>query len=204
MAPLEDKDISTAVRALNIGKKIRDLRLKNRFTLQDLADKTGLSKPFLSQIENSHVIPPLQTLLRVSRGLEVDLSFFFPGGRDDGKFSITRSTERAPVERRPHQEKGEVAYRYVALETKKSDKKMLPYLVEFPLRESDDMTFTSHQGEEFLFVIEGLVEFRTPERAEVLEPGDCIYIESDLDHGFRRVGDDPARAIAVVWVGADN
>lgn len=204
MASSNDKEIVSAVRALKIGKKIRELRLRNRFTLQDLADRTGLSKPFLSQIENSHVIPPLPTLLKVSRALDVNLSHFFRGIRDDGKFSITRSSERTPVERRSDPHGGEGNYSYVALETKKTDKKMLPLLVEFPFRDSEAMTFTSHKGEEFLFVIEGRVEFRTPEGAEELEPGDCIYMESDLDHGFRRLSDTPARAIAVVWMDKDD
>ena len=57
-------DISLEVKALKIGSKVRELRQKKHYTLQDVAAKTGLSKPFLSQIENDHVVPPVATLLK--------------------------------------------------------------------------------------------------------------------------------------------
>lgn len=195
----KDKDISLAVRALKIGNKVRELRQKNRYTLQDLAAKTGLSKPFLSQIENDHVVPPVATLLKLARALSVGMAHFFQDEVGSQKISVTREAERIKVERRPHQEKGEVNYVYVALETKKTDKNMEPFLVEFQSQETNEMVFQSHDGEEFLYVMEGKIEFRTIDRVEVLEPGDSIYFESDLSHSFRCVSDSPAKALAVIW-----
>ena len=195
----DDTEINLAIRAFKIGNKVRELRRNTKFTLQDLAAKTGLSKPFLSQIENNRVIPPVTTLLKLARGLNVHLSFFFDEEPNDEKVSITRHGERVRIERRPHQEKGEVGYTYISLETKRAGKNMEPYLVEFPIQDSREMVFMTHDGEEFLYVTEGCVEFRTIDRVEVLEPGDSIYIESDLSHSFRCVDGHPAKAIAVLW-----
>jgi quercetin dioxygenase-like cupin family protein len=103
------------------------------------------------------------------------------------------------VEKRPHQEKGEVDYIYIALETKKTNKSMEPFLVEFPIRDTEDMVFNSHEGEEFLYVTEGSVEFRTVDRVETLEAGDSIYFESDISHSFRCLSEAPAKALAVIW-----
>jgi transcriptional regulator with XRE-family HTH domain len=194
-----DQEISLAVKAFKIGNKVRELRQKNRFTLQDLAIKTGLSKPFLSQIENDHVVPPIATLLKLARALNVGMAFFFQDEIGSDKISITRQRERIRVERRPHQEKGEVDYIYIALETKKTNKNMEPFLVEFPIRDTEDMVFMSHEGEEFLYVTEGSVEFRTVDRVETLEAGDSIYFESDISHSFRCVSATPAKALAVIW-----
>lgn len=199
MTQQRNKDINLAVKAFKIGNKVRELRQKNRFTLQDLAVKTGLSKPFLSQIENDHVIPPIATLLKLARALSVGMGFFFQDEVGSDKISITRQEERVTVERRPHQEKGEVDYIYVALETKKTNKSMEPFLVEFPVRPAEEMVFMSHEGEEFLYVTEGRVEFRTVDRVEELNPGDSIYFESDMSHAFRCIGDKPAKALAVIW-----
>ncbi len=199
MTQKSDMDINLAVRAFKIGNKVRELRQNNRYTLQDLAAKTGLSKPFLSQIENNHVVPPVATLLKLARGLNVSMAYFFEDQVDNDKISITRQKECVRVERRPHQEKGEVGYAYFALETKKTNKKMEPFLVEFPIQESDQMVFTSHEGEEFIYVLEGTVEFRTVDRIEVLNRGDSIYIESEVSHSFRCLNDQPARAVAVLW-----
>ncbi len=194
-----NQEISLAVKAFKIGNKVRELRQKNRFTLQDLAIKTGLSKPFLSQIENDHVVPPIATLLKLARALTVGMGFFFQDEIGSDKISITRQRERIRVERRPHQEKGEVDYIYIALETKKTNKNMEPFLVEFPIRDTEDMVFMSHEGEEFLYVTEGSVEFRTVDRVETLEAGDSIYFESDISHSFRCLSETPAKALAVIW-----
>lgn len=194
-----NRDITIAVKALKIGNKVRELRQKNRFTLQDLAAKTGLSKPFLSQIENDHVVPPIATLLKLAKALNVAMAFFFQDEVSTEKISITRSHERGRIERRPHHHKGEVSYIYESLETRKPNKHMEPFLVEFQSRDTSEMVFMSHEGEEFLFLLSGRVEFRTIDRVEVLEPGDSIYFESDLSHSFRCIGDEPAKAVAVVW-----
>jgi len=195
----KDKDISLAVRALKIGNKVRELRQKNRFTLQDLAARTGLSKPFLSQIENDHVVPPVATLLKLARALNAGMAYFFQDEVGNEKVSITRQGERIRVERRPHQSQGEVNYIYEALETKKTNKNIEPFLIEFPPQQTDEMIFMSHDGEEFMYIMEGTVEFRTVDRVEILGAGDSIYFESDLSHSFRCISDKPAKALAAVW-----
>ena len=194
-------DIQLGVKALKLGSKIRELRLKKNYTLQDVAAKTGLSKPFLSQIENDHVVPPVATLLKVARAFNVSLAHFFQDEVGSDKIAITRHNERIRVEKRPHHRKGEVNYVYETLETKKTNKRMEPFLVEFPVQDSSEMVFMNHDGEEFLHVLEGTLEFRSVSRVEVLESGDSIYFESDLSHSFRCLGEKAARAIVVVWSG---
>ena len=194
-------DISLEVKALKIGSKVRELRQKKHYTLQDVAAKTGLSKPFLSQIENHHVVPPVATLLKLARSFDVGLAYFFQDEVGVDRIAITRRAERVRVERRPHHRKGEVNYIYEALDTKKTNKHMEPFLVEFPVQDTSEMIFMNHEGEEFLHVLEGTLEFRTIDRVEVLGPGDSIYFESELSHSFRCLGEKPARALVVVWTG---
>ena len=194
-------DISLEVKALKIGSKVRELRQKKHYTLQDVAAKTGLSKPFLSQIENDHVVPPVATLLKLARAFDVGLAYFFQDEVGIDRIAITRRNERVRVERRPHHRKGEVNYIYEALDTKKTNKHMEPFLVEFPVQNTSEMIFMNHEGEEFLHVLEGTLEFRSIDRVEVLGPGDSIYFESELSHSFRCLGEKPARAIVVVWSG---
>ena len=194
-------DISLEVKALKIGSKVRELRQKKHYTLQDVAAKTGLSKPFLSQIENDHVVPPVATLLKLARAFDVGLAYFFQDEVGIDRIAITRRDERIRVERRPHHRKGEVNYIYEALDTKKTNKHMEPFLVEFPVQDTSEMIFMNHEGEEFLHVLEGSLEFRSIDRVEILGPGDSIYFESELSHSFRCLGEKPARAIVVVWSG---
>jgi len=194
-------DITLEVKALKIGSKVRELRQKKHYTLQDVAAKTGLSKPFLSQIENDHVVPPVATLLKLARAFDIGLAYFFQDEVGIDRIAITRRDERVRVERRPHHRKGEVNYIYEALDTKKTNKHMEPFLVEFPVQDTSEMIFMNHEGEEFLHVLEGTLEFRSIDRVEVLQPGDSIYFESELSHSFRCLGEKPAKAIVVVWSG---
>jgi transcriptional regulator with XRE-family HTH domain len=193
------EEIQLAVKALKIGHKVRKLRQKNKYTLQDLAAKTGLSKPFLSQIENDHVVPPVATLLKLARALGVGLAYFFQDEASSERISVTRPLERVRVERRPHHCKEEIDYIYDSLETKIQNKHMEPFLIEFPVKETEEIFFMSHEGEEFLYLLEGKIEFRSVDRVEILEPGDSIYYDSELSHGFRCIGETPAKAVAVVW-----
>jgi transcriptional regulator with XRE-family HTH domain len=195
----EHQGMTPGVDALKIGRKIKELREKNRYTLQDLAAKTGLSKDILSQVEKDELVPPVATLLKLARALHVGMSYFFQDEVSSERIAVTRRQERVKVERRSHHQIGEVTYIYEALETKKGDKHMEPFLVEFPYQETSEMIFVRHEGEEFVHLLEGNLEFRSVDRVEVLEPGDSIYFDSDVHHSFRSLNEDAAKAIVVVW-----
>ncbi len=197
---VQSKDIGApVVDEFKIGSKLRELRQTKNYTLQDLVTKTGIPKSVLTEIESGDVIPPVATLLKLAKALNVGMAYFFEDEPVSEKISVTRSGERIRLERRPHHREGEVDYIYETLEAKKPDKHMEPLLVEFQPMDIADMVFVNHEGEEFLYVLEETLEFRTDDRMEVLNPGDAIYFESDINHSFRSLTDKPAKAIVVVW-----
>lgn len=195
MAKKEDR----AQEGLKIGQRVKDLRQKQNYTLQDIAAKTGLSKSLLSEVESGEVVPHVSTLLKLAKVLNVGMASFFEDVEVSERVSVTRRGERVRIKRRPHHREGEVDYIYESLETRKPGKHMEPFLVEFMPMETADMVFTSHDGEEFHYILEGKLEFRTDDRVEVLEPGDAIYFESDQNHSFRSLLKKPSKAIVVVW-----
>jgi len=186
------------VKAFNIGRKIRELRKGKALTLQDLSTATGLSKPLLSQIENEIVVPPISTLLKISRALEKDIAFFFQEPANDRRVVVVRTFERERLDTR-RLGRTDGGYSYESLAYKKSKKSMEPFLVEFERKDEKNMAFYSHDGEEFLFVLEGRVEFRTRDEVHELKEGDSLYFEADLPHAYRAVGRRNAKAIAVVF-----
>jgi transcriptional regulator with XRE-family HTH domain len=195
----QDQDAKSAAVELGIGRKLQNLREKKRLTLDDLSAKTGLSRDLLADIEKGDFVPPVATLLNVARALGVEMAHFFKDETPEMSISITRSGERIPIRQRPHHREGEVDYIYEALETRKQDKHMEPLLVEFQPLETSEMVFTSHDGEEFTYLLDGRLEFRTNDRVEILEPGDTLYFESAENHSFRSLDYKPARALVVVW-----
>jgi transcriptional regulator with XRE-family HTH domain len=194
-----NKKKTQADERLRIGAKVRERRQKKRLTLEDLAAKTGLTKSVLVKIEKDETVPPLGTLLKLSKALDISMAYFFEDEVEMERISVTRSGERVRVKRRPHHQEGEVDYIYESLESKNPNKHMEPFLVEFLPMETGDMVFMSHEGEEFHYVLEGKVEFRTDDRVEILYPGDSLYFESEINHSFRSLEGKPARVVAAVW-----
>jgi transcriptional regulator with XRE-family HTH domain len=195
----QNEDKNTAVEKLRIGRAVKELRHKKHITLQDLAARTGIPKSVLAEIENGDVVPPVASLLKLAKAFNVGMASFFEEEAPGTKISVTRSGERIRIKKRPHHHEGEVDYIYESLETHKADKHMEPLLVEFQPLDTGNMVFTNHEGEEFLFILEGRLEFRTDDRVEILEPGDTIYFESEINHSLRSLDEKPAKAIAVVW-----
>jgi len=187
------------VESLKIGKKVKELREKNRYTLQDMSAKTGLTAELLSEIETDQVVPPVATLLKLANALHVGMVYFFQEKAGSKKIAVTRASERVRMEKRPHHHHQEVNYVYETLETKKANNHMEPFLVELPRMPTSEMIFVSHDGEEFLHVLEGTLEFRSADQVHVLEPGDSIYFESDIGHSFRCLSKNSAKALVVVW-----
>ena len=191
-------DIKHEVKQLHIGKKIRELRKKAGLVLQHLSDRTGLSKPLLSQIEKELVSPPIATLLKISKALDVNIGYFFQDSYPEEKVVLVRKDESKVIDSR-YFGRDESGYYYEALAYKKSKKFMEPFLVEFKRKKVDQLTYFSHDGEEFIYLLEGTLEFRTENQQYVLYPGDSLYFESSIPHAYRALERRNARALTVVY-----
>ena len=191
-------DIKSELRDLHLGNKIRKLRQERRFTLQELADLTGMSKPLLSQIENDQVTPPLATLLKIAKGLRVGIHFFFEDEGDRRKYVLTRGDQGVLSQRRPRSD-GPEGYRYRSLAPGIRHKQMEPFLVVFDLKKWEDDCFYSHEGEEFLYILAGELEFHFGDEVMRLVAGDSIFYDSSIPHGYVSVGEEKAQAVAVLY-----
>lgn len=195
-------DIKEQIREFRIGEKIRELRQQKRLTLQELSELTTLSKPLLSQIENQQVIPPLATLLKIAKGLKVDIHFFFADAGNSQKYVLTRRENVREDEKVPRPAVNEAVspYTYHSLAQGLRHKHMEPFLVEFENREWDDSLFFKHEGdEEFVYVTEGELDFHYGDEVLRMRSGDSIYYDSGQPHGWVAVGERNARAVAIMY-----
>ena len=178
-----------------IGTRIADKRAELGITLERLAAATGFSKGYLSKIENSRKVPPIGSLSRIAAALRTDITELLhtPAAALDGGLSVVRAGERRPVVR------GGTAfgYDYVSLADNRRDKKMEPFLFTFP-SQIDKYVFFEHDGEEFMFVLSGRVEWQAGSRKLVLEPGDSIYFDARLPHRGRSL-EGEATALVVTY-----
>ena len=191
-------DIRHEVKKLHIGKKIRELRKKGGLVLQDLSDRTGLSKPLLSQIEKETVSPPIATLLKISKAFNTNISFFFQDDGPEEKVVVVRKDESKVIDSR-YFGREESGYYYEAIAFKKPKKYMEPFLVEFKRKRVDQLSYFSHDGEEFIYLLEGILEFRTESQQYILQPGDSLYFESSIPHAYRALERKNAKALSVIY-----
>lgn len=181
---------------LDLGSHVRKLRNQRNLTLQDLADLTGLSKPNLSQIENNFVTPPIATLLKIATALGVPIGYFFQDSPQQRNMIVVRKEDRYGVAKGPHI--SHIGYQYEPLAYPKIDKCMEPFIVVMEERQASDIVFNNHRGEEFLYVLEGSLEFCYGDESVILSEGDSLYFDSIVPHGYRGI-DGPARTLVVIY-----
>jgi transcriptional regulator with XRE-family HTH domain len=188
------QDMKAELKDLNLGQKIKTLRQRKGVSLQQMGEKTSLSEPLLSQIENEVVAPPVATLLKISKALNVNIGYFFQEEESGKRAVIVRKNER-----RIHEDPSKVGYYYESLAYPKADKHMEPFHVQFEVKNKEDILFFNHKGEEFVFVLEGQVEFSYEDEIFTLNAGDSLYFDSSSPHAFRAVGKKNALAIDVIY-----
>jgi transcriptional regulator with XRE-family HTH domain len=184
-----------AVDEKQIVKNIRNLRLSKKVSLGKLASLTGLTKSYVSKIENSHKAPPFSTLIKIANGLNTDVSLLIAEDSEilkDINLCIVRKNERKEVISR-----GSLyGYHYEALAHRKVGKNMEPYIIEPAFKEK---AVFSHEGEEFMYVLEGTHEFVYDGKKYILHEGDSIYFDSIIPHSGRNVGRKKAKILAVMY-----
>ncbi len=186
MARLNEKEVIS---------KIQSLRKSRGITLEQLAKMTGLTKGYLSQIENSNRTPPFSTLDKIAYALGVDITYFFINSMDeqvDSKITIVKPEERKKVApgglRR--------GYGYEALAYKKAGKNMEPYIITV---DSHSVGSFKHDGEEFLFILEGTLEFIFGGEKYILKPGDSVYFDSGIEHSGRALGNENVKMLCIIY-----
>ena len=162
-----------------IGKRIRILREQKGLSIEELSNLTGFDVEFLSNIETNKVQPQLGTVIKLSKALDSAVGRLV-SGVGDKIYSITRKTEQRPVSRSTAQKGRKDLYTYKSLAPEVKGRHMEALLVQ--LEENPDEELSVHEGEEFIYVMEGTVLFKIGEERFELEPGDSIYYLSTTQH----------------------
>jgi transcriptional regulator with XRE-family HTH domain len=180
------------------GAALKQLRRQNEWTLMDVSHRTGVPASTLSRIENDQISPTYDMLLKLSRGLDIDLAQLLSASPAAGPTSPAQ-TGRRSVSRRGDGETlklGNDVLRYVA--TDFLHKRITPIMAEY---RSDSLEafgeFMRHPGEEFLLVLEGELELHTEFYAPVsLKVGESIYFDSTMGHAYV-ARSHPCRAVSI-------
>jgi transcriptional regulator with XRE-family HTH domain len=178
---------------VDIIEKIKLLRDEKGFSLNKFSEMTGLSKGYLSKIENAVNFPPLSTLNRIAIALGVDLTYFFtqsPIDEMDKKIVITRKEDRVSIGEE-QQASGIVR---CPLADKKFGRNMDPFIIAIP---PDHQQVYQFSGEEFHLLLEGKVELSYGGERYVLNEGDCVYLDGDVPYTGKSLTKKPAKLLMI-------
>lgn len=179
----------TAAHVAGIGAKLRTLRTERKLTLADVSRLTGLSITFLSRVETSKAKISVSTLQKLAVFYQKNLLYFFEGLSVAGA-ALIRAEERRVLE---------TSERAVKMELLVGVPEFVMEPILFTVKPGGGSEGSySHEGEEFLFMLEGCLEMWLDEAERyVLKPGDSLYFRSTLAHRWKNSGQKDA---VILWV----
>ena len=163
----------------DIGPRMKALREEKKLGLEELADATGFDTSYLARIEEGREQPQLGTIIKLSKALDAAFSRLV-SGPGDKPYAVTRKSQRKPVSRTTTPRGQKQLYSYQSLDAEVQGRHMEALLVL--LEENPDEETSLHEGEEFIFVLEGRVVAKVGEDRFELEPGDSVYYLSTVPH----------------------
>ena len=183
-----------------VGEKIKSLRETKEISIAEMAERTGLAEEQINRIENNVDIPSLAPLIKIARALGVRLGTFLDDQDEMGavicrkqeETDSTISFSNNAMDARTHM-------RYQALAKSKSDRHMEPFIVDIEATNDTDFTLSSHEGEEFIYVMDGIIEVCHGKKKHIIKTGDTIYYDSIVPHHVHGYEGQAAKILAVVY-----
>lgn len=174
-----------------LGKKIKEMRIKRDMTLKNLSDETGLSTGFLSQLERGLTTISVDSLQKLSDALEVNLNFFFNASVKTDTVVMKRHQQRVmSIE--------EDRFIHYQMSQDYSDKSLFPRVIEImPQKEVEPLDSFSHEGEEFIYVLEGILTLIVDDDITDLYPGETAHFHSTRSHNWYNATNQMVRVLAV-------
>jgi transcriptional regulator with XRE-family HTH domain len=180
-----------------LGARIRKLRENLNITRSQLAETTGLPEIFIATMEEENLCPSLAPLQKIARALGVRMGTFMDDqiARDP---VINRREDRETDMSMQKALNKRAAFRYHSLGKGKTDRAMEPFYIEISPEDTEDQTLSSHQGEEFILVVQGRLKLIYGKETHVLEPGDSVYYNSIVPHYVGTASSEEAATIYAV------
>ncbi len=180
-----------------IGERVSKLRAAKGLTLEQLARLTGFEENFLADIEANKVQPQLGTVIKLSKALDSAMGQLV-SGRGDKLYTITRKDERKAISRSTSKTGQKQVYLYKDLAPEVKGRHMEALMVQ--LEENPEGELSVHEGEEFIYVMEGVVSLDIADDHHELTPGDSAYYPSTTPH-LIAAKEGQATILAVIYEG---
>ena len=170
-----------------VGKKIKKARTAKKIALDQVANETGFSVEYIKEIEAGKAMPPVGALLQIARALEIDSG------------SLLKEPESKMQSRIKAQTKRTEDYAYTTLTPGAENKHLKAFLVSIEAQQIHKGVDYHHEGEEFVYVLQGRIEVTVGEHVNTLRAGESLHFNSGIRHKLKSVSDDKAELIVVIY-----
>jgi transcriptional regulator with XRE-family HTH domain len=183
----------------NIGSKIKSIRESKQMTVEDMAQRSQLSVSQINDIESGNNIPSLAPLIKIARSLGVRLGTFLDDNDNLGPAVSRKNKADESIQTTNTVKKSTSHNTFYALAPHKTGRTMEPFVIEINPADEKDLEVSVHEGEEFIYVLEGVVKIVYGRDVYLLEQGDSIYYDSIVDHLVCAADEKGAKIVAVVY-----
>ena len=183
----------------NIGQKVKSIRESKSISVEQLAQGSGLSVDQIALIEENQNLPSLAPLIKIARVLGVRLGTFLDDSEDIGPVVCRKDDQPKGVSFSSESASSHNYLNFFSLAQSKVGRSMEPFLIDIDSASSIGYQLSSHEGEEFLYVLEGVIEVTYGISKYVLEAGESIYYDSIIEHNVHAANQSKAKILAVVY-----
>ena len=185
-----------------VGHKIKGLRESKNMTIDEMAERSGLTVEQISSIESEQTLPSLGPLIKIARALGVRLGTFMDDNdalgpvvcrAADRESDTSISFSNGATDARKHME-------YHPLAQQKAGRHMEPFVIDINPEDSPEFQLSAHEGEEFIYVMQGEVEIVYGKETYSLKEGDSIFYDSIVKHHVHGAPGKSAKILAVVYI----
>ena len=185
-----------------VGSKIKGIRESKNISLEEMSERSGLSLEQISSIENDQNLPSLGPLIKIARALGVRLGTFMDDNdalgpvvcrAEDRERDSSISFSNDSTDARKHME-------YHPLAQQKAGRHMEPFVIDINPTDNPDFKLSAHEGEEFIYVMNGEVEIEYGKEKYLLKEGDSIFYDSIVKHHVHGAPGKSAKILAVVYI----
>jgi transcriptional regulator with XRE-family HTH domain len=187
----------------SVGNRIKSVRESRSISIEEMAERTGLNEAQITRIEKNKELPSLAPLIKIARALGTRLGTFLDDQDALGPVVSRKKSYKESVSFSTEHSASHTHMDYYSLSSDKSGRHMEPFIIQIaPRKENSDFPLSSHEGEEFIYCLDGLLEITYGADTYLLEEGDSIYYDSIVAHHVHAADSQGAKILAVVYTPA--
>jgi len=183
----------------SLGVKIKGYREFKNISRTELSLMANLDEEQLKSIEEKGLVPSLGHLIKITRALGVRIGTFLDDQSQIGPVVMKSGNEKPVPSFSTKDGSAREHLNFFSLAQDKTGRHMEPFLVDIEPDHESDHKLSSHEGEEFIYVLSGNIEIHYGKQVYNIGQGDSIYYDSVIAHNVHAAGNEPAKILAVVY-----